>query len=75
MFLNFPKLRQEAFNRIEAVMPKVSYHVNAERLAQLPHHSKPKNIQAEVQRFAEDWSEIRPEWGLGSKCFLYHRST
>ncbi len=56
---------QEAFEQIEAVMPKVRHHVNAERLAQLPNfQSKLKNPKAEAHRFAEDWSEIRPEWGL-----------
>lgn len=56
---------QEAFERIEAVMPKVRHHVNAERLAQLPNfQSELKNPKAEAHRFAEDWSEIRPEWGL-----------
>ncbi|WP_078408693.1 DUF2309 domain-containing protein [Priestia abyssalis] len=56
---------QEAFDRIEAVMPKVSHHANAERLAQLPNFEKElKNLKTEAHRFAEDWSEIRPEWGL-----------
>lgn len=56
---------QEAFEQIEAVMPKVRHHVNAERLDQLPNfQSKLKNPKAEANRFAEDWSEIRPEWGL-----------
>lgn len=59
------KAAQEAIDRIEAVMPEVSHNANAERLAQLPNFSKkPKNPKAEVHRFAEDWSEIRPEWGL-----------
>lgn len=56
---------QEAFARIEAIMPKVSHNANAERLAQLPNfQSKIKNPMAEAHRLAEDWSEIRPEWGL-----------
>ncbi|RJS50214.1 putative inorganic carbon transporter subunit DabA [Bacillus sp. PK3_68] len=56
---------KEAFDRIEAIMPKVSHNANAERLAQLPNiHKKCKNPKAEVHRFAKDWSEVRPEWGL-----------
>ncbi|MFD2680075.1 DUF2309 domain-containing protein [Bacillus seohaeanensis] len=56
---------QEAFNRIEAIMPKVSHNANTERLAQLPNFKSTfKNPTAEAHRFAEDWSEIRPEWGL-----------
>ncbi|WP_066060099.1 DUF2309 domain-containing protein [Robertmurraya korlensis] len=56
---------QEAFDCIEAIMPNVSQKANAKRLTQLPNIQKNiKNPKAEVQRFAEDWSEIRPEWGL-----------
>ncbi|WP_442600348.1 DUF2309 domain-containing protein [Neobacillus sp. D3-1R] len=67
-WLYVPELSQaakEAFNRIEAILPKVSQQANAERLAQLPNfQSDMKNPKAEAHRFAEDWSEIRPEWGL-----------
>jgi uncharacterized protein len=67
-WLYVPKLSrsaQEAFDRIEAVLPKVSYDANAERLSQLPNiKSNLKDPKAEAHRFAEDWSEIRPEWGL-----------
>ena len=56
---------QNAFRRIEAVLPKVSEEANAERIKELPssglHHKNPK---AEAERLAEDWSEVRPEWGL-----------
>ncbi|MDD1367886.1 Na-translocating system protein MpsB, partial [Bacillus sp. MHSD17] len=56
---------QEAFDNIESVMPNVSQHANRERLTQLPNFkTKIKNPITEAHRFAEDWSEIRPEWGL-----------
>ncbi|MFA9458787.1 DUF2309 domain-containing protein [Halalkalibacter sp. AB-rgal2] len=67
-WLYVPKLSQsaqEAFDHINAVLPKVSNDANAERLSQLPnYHSHFKNPKTEAHRFAEDWSEIRPEWGL-----------
>lgn len=59
------KAAQTAFNSIEAVLPKVSHNANEERLSKLPNiRSNLKNPKAEAQRFADDWSEIRPEWGL-----------
>ncbi len=74
-WLHVPKLSeaaQEAFDHIEGIMPKVSQNANAERLAQLPNfQSKLKNPKAEAHRFAEDWSENRPEWGLaGNAAFI-----
>jgi len=67
-FLYVPELSeaaQESFDCIQTKLSKVRDEANAERIVQLPtldsHH---KNPQAEVQRFAEDWSEVRPEWGL-----------
>ncbi|MFJ6272622.1 DUF2309 domain-containing protein [Bacillus thuringiensis] len=56
---------QEAFDCIKLIMPNVSQHANRERLTQLPNlKTKIKNASKEAHRFAEDWSEIRPEWGL-----------
>ena len=67
-FLYVPKLSdaaQEAYTCIEATMPKVSDKANAERICKLPDlNSYYKNPQAEAQCRAEDWSEVRPEWGL-----------
>jgi uncharacterized protein YbcC (UPF0753/DUF2309 family) len=54
-----------AFNTIKDVLPKVSDKANAERLEQLLHHHPiSKNPKKVTQILAEDWSEIRPEWGL-----------
>jgi len=67
-WLYVPELSEaakEAFDRIQAILPKVSQRANAERLVQLPNFQvEMKNPKAEAHRFAEDWSEIRPEWGL-----------
>ncbi|MFD0827191.1 DUF2309 domain-containing protein [Neobacillus sp. M.A.Huq-85] len=56
---------KEAFDQIEAILLKVSEKANAERIPQLPNiNLNCKNPKAEAERFAEDWSEVRPEWGL-----------
>lgn len=63
---------QQAFDRIQDALPKVSKLANAEQLSQVPamnlRSKKPNN---EVQRLSEDWSEVRPEWGLaGNAAFI-----
>ncbi|MFJ8267693.1 DUF2309 domain-containing protein [Peribacillus asahii] len=56
---------KEAFKRVQAELPKVSEEANAERIPQLPNlGTHLKNPKAEAQRLSEDWSEVRPEWGL-----------
>ncbi|WP_449622710.1 DUF2309 domain-containing protein [Robertmurraya sp. Marseille-Q9965] len=63
-----PELSQgakEAFDCINAIMTKVSHKANSDRIDQLPKIvSKIKNPHSEAHRLAEDWSEVRPEWGL-----------
>ncbi|WP_416828899.1 DUF2309 domain-containing protein [Ectobacillus polymachus] len=67
-----PKLSdaaQEAFNCIQAVLPIVSEEANAERIAKLPNFSSShNNPKAEASRLADDWSEVRPEWGLANNA-------
>ncbi|WP_412899276.1 DUF2309 domain-containing protein [Bacillus sp. 1P02SD] len=56
---------KESLEQIKSVLPRVSHEANAERMKQLPNiTSKYKNPSAEARRFADDWSEVRPEWGL-----------
>ncbi|MCH6265014.1 DUF2309 domain-containing protein [Neobacillus citreus] len=63
---------EDAYTGIEAVLPKVSEEANAERIRELPSFKdRLKNPKAEAERLAEDWSEIRPEWGLaGNAAFV-----
>ncbi|ATH92018.1 DUF2309 domain-containing protein [Bacillus glycinifermentans] len=58
-----PPKAQQSFDRINSALPDVSRTVGAERLADLPQFGY-KNPRNEIERFAEDWSEVRPEWGL-----------
>ncbi|ETI69552.1 DUF2309 domain-containing protein [Neobacillus vireti] len=56
---------KEAFKRVQAALPKVSEEANAERIPKLPNiGTHLKNPKAEAERLSEDWSEVRPEWGL-----------
>ena len=56
---------EEVFERIQSVLPQISDEANAERIEELPSIGiKHKNPKAEAERIAEDWSEVRPEWGL-----------
>lgn len=66
------KSAQVAFERIEAILPRVSHQANAERLTKLPHfQSKHKKPKSAAYQLAEDWSVIRPEWGLaGNAAFI-----
>jgi uncharacterized protein len=70
-----PKLSdnaQAALTTIQAVLPKVSEEAAAERISKLPNLKRhTKNPKAEAERLSEDWSEIRPEWGLaGNAAFV-----
>lgn len=56
---------QEALDFIGTTLPKVSEQAVAERLVKLPNlKANHKNLNAQAQRLGEDWSEVRPEWGL-----------
>lgn len=56
---------KEAFDYLQAVLPKVSSEANAERIVKLPSSAiSCNNPKLEAQRLGEDWSEVRPEWGL-----------
>ncbi|MEH7120007.1 putative inorganic carbon transporter subunit DabA [Neobacillus vireti] len=63
---------EAAFIRIQALLPKVREEVNAERISKLPNLKvNCKNPKAEAERLSEDWSEVRPEWGLaGNAAFV-----
>ncbi|MCM3569476.1 DUF2309 domain-containing protein [Neobacillus mesonae] len=59
------KAAKHAFEQVNSVLPRVSQEANAERLVKLPSvDAVGKEAKAEAERLAEDWSEVRPEWGL-----------
>ncbi|WP_258111702.1 DUF2309 domain-containing protein [Alicyclobacillus sp. SP_1] len=74
-WLYVPKLSglaQEAFRRIQEACPKVREILNKEQLSRLPHLKlKCVNPNFEIQRQAEDWSEVRPEWGLARNAAFF----
>lgn len=56
---------KQSFHQIQSVLPQVRAKSCAERLAKLPAlESSHKDPVVETERLAEDWSEVRPEWGL-----------
>lgn len=60
---------RNAYENIEAAMPKISYQANKKRLSQLPNNNLTnRNPNHEVYRLTNDWSEIRPEWGLAKNA-------
>jgi uncharacterized protein len=67
-FVYVPELSlaaQDAFGLVKSFLPKVRLEAISERVRKLPIlSSQRKNPGAEVKRMSEDWSEVRPEWGL-----------
>jgi uncharacterized protein len=67
-FVYVPELSlaaQDAFSLVQSILPKVSMEAMSERIRKLPTlSSQNKKSEAEVIRRSEDWSEVRPEWGL-----------
>lgn len=62
---NLSSEAKEAFDFIQNKLSKVSEQAVAERLLKLPGiEGNRKNPKAHAQRLGEDWSEVRPEWGL-----------
>ncbi|MBZ8172649.1 DUF2309 family protein [Staphylococcus cohnii] len=59
------KSAQNALNQIQTAMSDITYRANAQRLKALPdNHILKQDPIKEVHRLSNDWSEIRPEWGL-----------
>ncbi|WP_047396118.1 putative inorganic carbon transporter subunit DabA [Chitinibacter sp. ZOR0017] len=55
----------EAWQQLQAALPFAYAQLSAERLPQLPKLAgEADRADEEALRRAEDWSEVRPEWGL-----------
>ncbi len=69
-WIYLPKLSQEAQIAYDKLKRQcLEYAANKKRLAQLPNNNivKPNPVD-EVHRITNDWSEIRPEWGLAKNA-------
>src|SRR5699024_640069 len=59
------KAGQNALNQIQAARPDITYRANEQRLKEeTGNHLIKQHPIKEVHRLTNDWSEIRPEWGL-----------
>lgn len=73
-WLYMPDLSKEAHRaliRVQSVLPDISEQVKTERIRKLPNiHLISNDPKAAAERLAEDWSELRPEWGLAGNAAI-----
>ena len=63
------KSAQNALNQIQTAVSGITYRANAQRLKALPdNHISRQDPIKEAHRLSNDWSEIRPEWGLAKNA-------